>query len=98
MKGRSSKNKKFLSRVYVRAYRRDIFPFIEIFYISLFLLSKERFRKKCPFLRKFSEEIAITSERMGITSEEIGITSEVIAINGEGILTEKCPKTAVFEG
>ncbi len=35
---------------------------------------------------------------MGITSEEIGITSEVIAINGEGILTEKCPKTAVFEG
>lgn len=35
---------------------------------------------------------------MGITSERMGITSEVIAINGEGILTENCPKTAIFEG
>lgn len=35
---------------------------------------------------------------MAITSEEIGITSEVIAINGEGILSEKWSKTAIFEG
>lgn len=83
--------------VCTRAYRRDIFPFIEIFYIFLFLLSKERFRKKCPFLPKFSEFIAITSERIRITSEEIAITSEVILINGEGILPEKWSKSAVFE-
>lgn len=81
----------------MRAYRRDIFPFIEIFYIFLFLLSKERFRKKSPFLRKFSEFIAITSERIRITSEEMVITSEVILINGEGILLEKWSKNAVFE-
>lgn len=83
--------------VCTRAYRRDIFPFIEIFYIFLFLLSKERFRKKCPFLPKFSEVIAINSERIRITSEEIAITSEVILINGEGILPEKWSKSAVFE-
>lgn len=35
---------------------------------------------------------------MAITSEEIGITSEVIAINGEGILLQKHPKSAIFEG
>lgn len=91
------KKEKISSRICTRAYRRDIFPFIEIFYIFLFLLSKERFRKKCPFLPKFSEFIAITSERIRITSEEIAITSEVILINGEGILPEKWSKSAVFE-
>lgn len=35
---------------------------------------------------------------MAITSEEIDITSEVIAINGEGILLQKHPKSAIFEG
>lgn len=35
---------------------------------------------------------------MAITSEVIGISSEVIAINGEGILSEKCLKTPLFEG
>ena len=59
-------------------------PFL-LYFFFIFFLSKERFRKKCPFLRKFSEFIAITSERMGITSEEIAITSERMCFTSEEI-------------
>lgn len=99
----SLKKRKKFPRVYVRARIDEINNSLELFFSFIeirkyFFLSKERFRKKCPFLRKFSEFIAITSERMGITSEEIAIISEVILINGEGILPEKWSKSAIFEG
>lgn len=85
-----------LAYVYTRACAsREILSFYRNIFIYFFL-SKERFRKKCPFLPKNGEEMRITSEEMAITSEEIGITSEVIAINGEGILPEKHPKNAIF--
>jgi len=58
----------------------DIYTF-SFYFFFIFFLSKERFRKQCPFLLNFGKEIAITSERMCFTSEEIRITSEFMPIN-----------------
>lgn len=98
----SKRKKSSRAYVYVRVSNQ---LYISFYFSFISFLSKERFRKKCPFLRNFGKEMPINSERMAISSEEIRIVGEEkvqsseetpfngerMAINGETIPTIEKP-------